>query len=313
MRQALELIVEQIINGENEDVNPLEDHPDLGMSIGSGWRDDTFINKVMNHSQQMQRGYPELYATIPLSFPEDLREIAKFSTGIRTSIYEHVGDLAHRAGSSHAEAMISKVKNYILRYNDPSNLKEMLKTQGENNCAFLIAMKEKKRTGVYDFNKARMSKEYFNESPKIEEYNKLLDTTYAAIYSRLQSFTPLQAAGRNAAIAFGMERYALFYRLGEKIDEFFKFAKEMRIEHNDLYKLGFNVKGVNNLSRTDNKLKDQWETNLRVIEYQLKNQNDHIGTYVQGQLQSQIPPNILAEPLRLLDELMESLQNSQTN
>lgn len=301
---------------QRDQINPLENHPDLGISIGSGIKDGSFEQQVLNHSQQMQRGYPEIYATIQTSLPKALQAIGEYATGIRTGIYEHIGDLAHRSGSSEVGAMKDKIRRHALAYGETalsSKLEKEIKEQDENNAAFRIAVRKEKAGGKYDFQGARNSPEYADEIRKARSYNKLLDATYAAIYSRLQSFTPLQAAGRNMAIAFGMQRYALYHNLANKINEFFKAAEDAGIKPEELYKMGFDVNGVNTLSRTNNELKKQWETNKKLIQQQLENPTDTTGANAQQQLREQISHADLAAPIEMLDSLIAAMSRGDTN
>jgi hypothetical protein len=291
--------------------NPLEDHPDLGPSIGSGIRDGSLESRVLHHSQMMQRRYPEIYATIQTSLPKNLKPISKYSTGIRTSVYEHIGDLAHRAGSSEVMVMENKIRSHALRYGNALNsrLEEELDGQAGSIAAFHVSLRNRKIEDSYDTRKAVNSDEYQEEYRKAKKYNKLLDATYAAIYSRLQSFTPLQAAGRNMAIAFGMQRYALYHNLADKVIEFFKAAEKAGIKSEDLYKMDFDLDGVNNLSRTNNELSQQWETNKKLIESHLSNEAlSTLPERAQDQLRDQIPHSDLAAPIAMLDALIAQIK-----
>jgi len=292
---------------EAEPQNPLQDHPDLGVGIGGGERDSSLQSRVLNLSQRMQRGYPEIYATIQSSLPENLKPAAVYATGIRTNIYEHIGDLPHRMGSSELRASVSKIESNSTRYAGIGKLEYELKEQEENNAAFQVATRTEKSGGKYDIREARNSSEFPAELKKARDLNMLLDGSYAALYSRLQSFTPLQAAGRNMAIAFGMQRYGLYQNIGKKIQEFFDVAEAAGIKPEELYKYGFDVRGVGNLSRTNNELKQQWEKNKEFLEKGLADPS--LGGVVQQQLRQQISHADLEAPLETLDRLIEKMKS----
>ncbi len=298
---------------EIDQLNPLYNHPDLSYSIGAGIDDGSLEYKVLYDSQRMQRGYPEIYATIQSSLPKAIQSVGDYATGIRTSIYEHIGDLAHRAGSSHLGAMVSKVKRHALAYGESalmSRLQKEIEIQDRSNAAFQIATRIEKAGGKYDIRAAMESPEFETELKKATENNKLLDASFAAMYSRLQSFTPLQAAGRNMAIAFGMQRYSMYHNLASKIDEFFQAVEKAKIDPEQYYKFGFDVNGVNNLSRTDNQLKSQWETNQKVFKAHLDDgNNSQAPTSSMNRLRDQISHDALSEPIAMLDDLIAKINN----
>lgn len=286
---------------EEHEEEPLQGHPDLGMRIGAGRDDGTLEYRVLEASQRLQRGFPEQYATITRSLPPDVREMAAFAGGIRTHIYEHIGDLHHRAGSDFIGAMIPKIRGVMSYGGRFMSLADEVSGQEKNNAAYSIASKNKDADGNFDMQGAMASPEYAELLLIAERRNMLLDHSFAAMYSRLQAFTPMQAAGRNMAIAFGMRRYNLMQSLGQALLDFFDRAHDAGMENEQVFKLGFDKAGVNNLSRSNNQVAAQWATNLKIFEaYFSQGEPDRIVRQVRHQLLGQISQDDLALPVSLL-------------
>ena len=198
----------------------------------------------------MQRGYPEEFATISAK-KTILGELSKTATGLRQTLWEHLGDLYHRAGSTtDYGSMVEKVNKFIRWSKNPKEFENQLKSN-----AIYQATVEK-----YGNNYTTEEFKEVNESAEgrkaIEDASRkirYMDVAFASMYEKLQAFTPLQAMGRNMAIAFGLRRYDVAEQLGKSI------LSAIESRGDSVVKYGFNYEGVNNLSRSNNQTKQQFD------------------------------------------------------
>ena len=219
--------------------------------------DNTPEERILGESQALQRGYPEEFATISAK-KTILGELSKTATGLRQTLWEHLGDLYHRAGSTtDYGSMVEKVNKFIRWSKNPKEFENQLKSN-----AIYQATVEK-----YGNNYTAEAFKEVNESAEgrkaIEDASRkirYMDVAFASMYEKLQAFTPLQAMGRNMAIAFGLRRYDVAEQLGKSI------LSAIESRGDSVVKYGFNYEGVNNLSRSNNQTKQQFDSITKAAE-----------------------------------------------
>jgi hypothetical protein len=241
----------------------------FGESIGNNNNPQTEEAKVLNKSARLQRGYPESYARADANLKKD--GFFEYHSGVRSSIHEHIGDLYHRAASNQLTAILEKVKTWADNFNGPNRIpiNEDLSEQLESNAVLRFAesigdRQGKDEAGYTWFNRVKSHPDFPAFLELAREKSRLADLTYAAMYSRLQAFTPIQAMGRNMAIAFGIGDFKSYNKLANQI--------RVAVGSVDSFTDNFDISGVNNHTRTNNATKSQFDLTLQLFD-KYKNSN----------------------------------------
>jgi len=212
--------------------------------------DNTPEERILGESQALQRGYPEEFATISAK-KTILGELSQTATGIRQTLWEHLGDLYHRAGSTtDYGSMAEKVNKFIRWSKNPREFENQLKS----NAIYRATVEKYGNNYTTEaFKEVSESAEGRKAVEDASRKIRYMDAAFASMYEKLQAFTPLQAMGRNMAIAFGLRRYDVAEQLGKSI------LSAIESREDSVVKYGFNYEGVNNLSRSNNETKQQFD------------------------------------------------------
>lgn len=250
------------------DVSP----ENLGMNMSGAVIDKTDpIDVTLQTTQKLQRGFPELFATVTQSIgsiSDNARRFFAYGNGIRHSVFEHIGDLYHRAGSeTDFRAVPEKVKSYQANFERPGRmrLKDEIEQQFESNFLFNLANSRGVNFDRDFLSQSQRDPEVVSQMDLARSFANLGGLMYSAMYGRLQAFTPLQAAGRNMAIAFGLGDLPTYNKLGSAITRFMDAVEKAGIK--DAHKIGFNPAGVNNFRRSNNETRAQFESMKAVMEF----------------------------------------------
>ena len=283
--------------------------------------DNTPEERILGESQALQRGYPEEFATISAK-KTILGELSKTATGLRQTLWEHLGDLYHRAGSTtDYGSMVEKVNKFIRWSKNPKEFENQLKS----NAIYQATVEKYGNNYTTDaFKEVNESAEGRKAIEDASRKIRYMDVAFASMYEKLQAFTPLQAMGRNMAIAFGLRRYDVAEQLGKSI------LSAIESRGDSVVKYGFNYEGVNNLSRSNNQTKQQFDgitktaeivknDPLRSIEF-FKQVSDRITdeellapiAMMEGQsieARAGVTPKVVSEQRRITNNMLEELND----